>query len=60
MTNLEKLAAAGCADATKMTDADKALIEKLSSAEVDALISAHQKIGAKTVARLNSSGNFFL
>jgi len=60
MKNLEKLAAAGCADATKMTDADKALVEKLSDDEVDAIISANKKIGSQKLKSLHSNGNICL
>lgn len=60
MSNLDKLVAAGCANATNMSDSDKALVEKLSDDEVDAIISANQKLGPNTAKRLASNGNCIL
>ena len=57
-SNLEKLVAAKMVDhPEKLTYKDNALIKKLTSAEVAALISAQKKIGSKNVDRMRSSGN---
>ena len=46
MTNLEKLAEAGLLEPDQVSDSHKDIINnELSDAEVDGLISAHQKLG---------------
>ncbi len=48
MSNVQRLADAGLLDPARVPDHQKAVIENdLSDAEVDALISSHQKLGGE-------------
>ena len=55
--SVEKLAAAGLVDPKKLTKEHREAIAKLTPAEVDALISAKQKLaGANSKATLHQGG----
>jgi hypothetical protein len=48
MSNVDKLAAAGLLDPGRVSDEQQGIINNdLSDAEVDALISSHQKLGGE-------------
>jgi hypothetical protein len=58
--SIDKLTAAGLVDPKKLTKEHKDAINKLSPQEVDALISAKQKLGGKASgATLHQGADFF-
>jgi hypothetical protein len=60
MMSVDKLAAAGLVDPKKLTKEHKDAINKLTPQEVDALVSAKQKLGGKgSGATLHQGADFF-
>ena len=55
--SVDKLAAAGLVDPKKLTKEHKDAINKLTPQEVDALVSAKQKLGGK--GTLHQGADFF-
>jgi hypothetical protein len=58
--SVEKLAAAGLLDPKQLTKEHRDAVNKLTPQEVDALISAKQKLGGKnSAASLHEGSDFF-
>lgn len=59
-TKLERLEAEGIVDSAKLTDAEKAAIEKLSAADISHLIRIKKKIGQPTKGRHLAKPNIYV
>lgn len=54
--NLDALIAAGLIKQEHVTEEEQALIEKLTPEEIQALISAHKKLGTENIKKINMRG----